>query len=172
MPVGQNASNKTLGVVTRMTSPSRDKAELRAAMQDSVMEFTRLRRERLLPDLRAAHPHATPEELKAKLDEMQPLFHEYDPVIELAIMGADYRNSPELRRQANSEAAQYVRPKLKSVEFTVDPNSATELEARRALAGRLVGLLDAAAAAKRDTIVEVEANSVTVTTEDADQAGE
>lgn len=144
------------GLVTRYrASPTRDKAELRAQMQESVYEYTRLLRERLLPDLRAKHPKASEDELMVLLDEKQPLFVEYDPVVELAIMGADYKNSPELRRQANAEAAQYVRPKLKSIELTVDPSTPEQVERRQQLAGRLRGLLNAAAEARRDETADV-----------------
>lgn len=143
--------NKVHGLVSRMPSTSRDKAELRAAMQDSVHEFTTLRRSKIAVQVRLEHPNWSDDQIDERVDEMQPEYHEYDPVVELAIMGADHRNTPELRRQANSEAAQYVRPKLKSIEFTADPASLEEQQARRELAGRLVGLLNAAASAKRDT---------------------
>lgn len=143
--------NKVHGLVSRMPSTSRDKAELRAAMQDSVFEFTTLRRSKIALAVRAEHPDWSDERVAERVDEMQPEYPEYDPVVELAVMGADHRNTPELRRQANAEAAQYVRPKLKSIEFTADPASLEEQSARRELAGRLVGLLNAAASAKRDT---------------------
>ena len=137
------------GTMIRRPSRSRDKAELRGAMQDEVRRHTAMLRERLLPALRVEMEGATEEEIMAELDFRQPLIDEFDPVIELAMIGANYAHSPELRRAALAESAQYVRPKLKSVELTVDPNSEEERAARAALADRLRGLLDAAADAKR-----------------------
>lgn len=151
MPPLIQPQNKVHGLVSRMPSTSRDKAELRAAMQDSVFEFTTLRRTKIAAQLRLEYPTWTDEQVAERVDDLQPEYPEYDPVVELAVMGADHRNTPELRRQANAEAAQYVRPKLKSIEFTADPASLEEREARKELAGRLVGLLNAAASAKRDT---------------------
>lgn len=124
-------------------------------MQDSVFEFTTLRRTKISAQVRLEHPGWSDDQVLERVDEIQPEYPEYDPVVELAVMGADHRNTPELRRQANAEAAQYVRPKLKSIEFTADPASLEEKEARRELAGRLVGLLNAAASAKRDTAEDV-----------------
>ena len=143
--------NKVHGLVSRMPSTSRDKAELRAAMQDSVLDFTTLRRSKIRAQLVAEYPTWTESQIDERVDELQPEYPEYDPVVELAVMGADHRNTPELRRQANAEAAQYVRPKLKSIEFTADTASLEEQAARRELAGRLVCLLNAAATAKRET---------------------
>lgn len=151
MPPLSTTQNKVHGVVTRMPATSRDKAELRAAMQNSVLEFTTMRRSQIEAQIRSEYPSLSDDEIAKRVDLAQPLYAEYDPVVELAIMGADHSNTPELRRQANAEAAQYVRPKLKSIEFTQDPQSLEEKEQRRALAGRLVGLLEAAAAAKRDS---------------------
>ena len=146
---------------SRRVVAARDKIELRTQMQESVHRYTTMLRERLLPVLRREHPDWSEQQIAELLDARQPLYQEYDPVILLGLMSADHSNSPELRRQAAAEAAQYTRPKLKSVEMTVDPGGARE-EERRALAGRLVGLLDAAAEAKRESgsTIEGEARDV------------
>jgi hypothetical protein len=147
----------------RPPSNARDRAELRSIMQDEVLKFTVMRREHLLPLIVAQYPHMDSEWHLAELDRQQPLYEEYDPVVALAVMAADHENSPELRRQAASDAAQYVRPKLRAVDFTIDPAS-TEAQAERArLADRLVGLLEAGAAAKRSLVVDGEARDVTPT---------
>ena len=134
---------------------TRTKVELRAAVQDSVREFTIMRRERILPDIVALHPDWTDEMVQQELDFRQPQYDEYDPVVQLAVMAADHSNSPELRRQAAGEAAQYLRPKLKSIEMVVDPLSEETRAERAELAARLVGLLEAGAAAKRAVVVDV-----------------
>lgn len=116
--------------------PNKDKAELRALLQERVHEFT---------------------ELRAKQDEQdgvppeqrQQIIDDYDPVVALAIVAVDRRSTIENRIRCNAEVAQYVRPKLKSVEVTADPEALETLEERRHLSERLVGLLEAAAAAKR-----------------------
>lgn len=142
----------------RPTARSRDKAELRAVIQESVLHHTAMLRERILPVIRRENPGATDAEIAALLDDAQPLYEEYDPVVQLAMMASDHRYSPDLRRQAAAESAQYVRPKLKSIELTVDPSGAEEQE-KRDLAARLRGLLDAGAQAKRDSGVTIEATA-------------
>lgn len=116
--------------------PNKDKAELRALLQERVHEFT---------------------ELRAKQDEQdgippeqrQQIIDDYDPVVAMAIVAVDRRTTLSDRIRCNAEVAQYVRPKLKSVEVTADPEALETLEERRHLSERLVGLLEAAAAAKR-----------------------
>lgn len=139
--------------------PQRDKVELRAAVQESVLRFTRLQRARLLPIIQSEHPDWTPDQVSAELDQRQPEYQEFDPVVELSIMGADHRNSPELRRQALSEAAQYQRPKLKSIEVRVDSMSEEEQRERAQMLSSMRSFLDLGAQAKRDTIIDVTPNA-------------
>lgn len=137
----------------RRYAASRDKAELRGTVQDSVAEFTRLRREALLPAIRSANPGASEEYIMACLDEKQPLYEEYDPVVQMALMAADHSNSVELRRQAAAETAQYLRPKLKSVEVVLNPETPEERAERTSLAARLAGALESLASAKQSGVM-------------------
>lgn len=82
------------------------------------------------------------------LDELQPLVEDYDPVVQLAMLSIDQKQEPALRRQAASDAAQYLRPKLKSIELLEDPQSLQLQEEKNELASRLVGLLDSVALAR------------------------
>lgn len=116
--------------------PNRDKAELRALIQERVHEFTELRNQ---ADAQDGLPP----------DERQQIVEEYDPVVALAIVAVDRRSSLADRIKCNAEVAQYVRPKLKSVELHADPEALETLEERRALSEQLVGLLETAAAAKK-----------------------
>lgn len=86
-----------------------------------------------------------------ELDRIQPLIEEYDPVVELAIMASDYSNEPSLRRQANSDAAPYLRPKLSAVSILDSPDVLEHEEQKKVLAGNLLGLLEAASRAKKAT---------------------
>lgn len=142
------------GVSTFSESRKRDKAELRAAMQESTHQFTTLLRQRLLPGLRQKHPDKSEQEIAELLDSIQPAYEEYDPVIAMSLIAVDHSNPVDLRLRAHSEVAQYTRPKLKSIEMTVDPASEEEVAVRRELAGRLVGLLEMAAGAKAATTID------------------
>lgn len=145
------------GVPIVSQTRARDKAELRAAMQESAFQHTTLLRERLLPGLRQAHPDKSEEELASLLDEVQPIYAEYDPVVAMSMIAVDHSNPVDLRMKAHAEVAQYVRPKLKSVEMTIDPQSEEEKAARKELAGRIVSLLEVAAQAKQGMVIEGEA---------------
>lgn len=138
-----------------------EKAQLRAKMQDAVHEFTTLRRQKIWEEVTAREPNWTQAQVQAEVDERQPEFAEFDPVVEMAVVAADYRNPVDVRLRALGESAQYVRPKLKSIEMVVDPLAPEEQAQRTALAERLVALLDAGAAAKRATVVEAQARDVT-----------
>ncbi len=118
--------------------PNRDKAELRALLQEKVHEFTDLRRQKDIDD-------GVPPE------QRQEIVEDYDPVVALALVSVDRRTTLSDRIRCNAEVAQYVRPKLKSVEVTADPEALETLEERRQLSERLVGLLQAAATAKKAT---------------------
>lgn len=115
---------------------NRDKAELRALLQERVHEFTELRHKQ---DIEAGLPP----------EQAQDIIEEYDPVVALALVAVDRRSTLENRIRCNAEVAQYVRPKLKSVEVTADPEALETLEERRQLSEKLVGLLQAAASAKK-----------------------
>lgn len=116
--------------------PNRDKAELRALLQEKVHEFTELRR---AEDIKAGVPP----------EQVQQVIEDYDPVVALALVAVDRKSTLENRIKCNAEVAQYVRPKLKSVDVTVDPEAIETLEERRQLSERLVGLLEAAASATK-----------------------
>lgn len=124
-------------------TPNRDKAELRALIQERVHEFTELRRN---ADLASG----------MEPDEAQSIVENYDPVVQLSMFAVDRRSSRDQQMTAASQVAQYVRPKLKAVELTADPEALETLEQRRVLTDRLVGLLEAAAAAKKQAPVAEE----------------
>jgi len=95
-------------------SQNADRVELRSLLQEKVSEFTALQRERQIAD------GVPPEQAQEHIEE-------YDPVIALALVAVDQRSTLEQRIKCNSEVAQYVRPKLKSVEYSgsaVDPDEA------------------------------------------------
>lgn len=128
----------------------RDRIGLRAMVQESVHQFTVLRRQEayvLFEQERGRPPTAE------ELDAIQPMMEEFDPVVELAIIGADHRNETALRRQALSDAAQYLRPKLSAVAMLDDPERATEQAQKEQLARRLTDLMAAVLGAKRDAPV-------------------
>lgn len=137
------------GTYIRRPSARREKAELRGAMQDEVRRYTHMLRERLLPTIVADHPDWTADQVEAELDFLQPLYDEFDPVIQLALVGANHSNSTEVRLRALSESAQYVRPKLKSIELGTRDDDPEEQAARRELMARMRGLLDVAQDSKR-----------------------
>ncbi len=122
--------------MSRAGIPNRDKAELRALIQERVLEFTELRRREDIENGMAE-------------GEAQAVIEDYDPVVAMSLVAVDRRSSRELQMRAHSEVAQYCRPKLKSVEVTTDPEAAETVSQRQALSERLVSLLEAAAGAKK-----------------------
>lgn len=143
-----------------------DKVELRALTQEAVLHFTSMKRETIAERWRRGERLSAngmwyvPEGENlvtgvdippAILDAIQPAIEEYDPVVELAIIATDYANEPNLRRQANANAAEFLRPKLKSIELIDDPRNQEILEEKNRLASSLVGILDAMARAKRES---------------------
>lgn len=141
-------------VTSTRSTDAQQKAQLRAIVQEDVLAMTRLRRNTIWAQLTKEHPDWAQTDVQAEVDRLQPEYQEYDPVVAMAVMSANHEHPVEVRLRAAAESAQYLRPKLKSIEMTVDPRSAEEVAVRRELASRLVGLLDAASAAKRATIVE------------------
>jgi K+-sensing histidine kinase KdpD len=117
-------------------TPNRDKAELRALLQERVREFTELRRQQ---DIDAG----------MSPDEAQQVIEDYDPVVQMGMIAVDRREKREVQLRAASEVAQYVRPKLKSVEVTTDPEAMETLQERQQLSSRLLSLLEMAAEAKQ-----------------------
>jgi hypothetical protein len=117
-------------------TPNRDKAELRALIQERVHEFTELRRR---ADLEAGMDEA----------EAQEIVEDYDPVVHMAMVAVDRREKRDIQIRCAAEVAQYVRPKLKSVEVTTDPEALETLAERQQLSSRLVALLEMAAEGKQ-----------------------
>lgn len=120
--------------------PNRDKAELRALIQERVHEFTEMRRR---IDLEAGVPE----------EDAQQIIEDYDPVVHMATIAADRREKREIQVRCATEVAQYVRPKLKSVEITTDPEAMETLQERQQLSDRLVSLLELAASGKKSSDV-------------------
>lgn len=136
-------------VMGRPPSSLRDRIDLRVQMQDEVYEFARMRRQELFDELRAKDQDADDASLWAQVDKLQPAYEEFDPVVAMALVGADHRNDVDVRLAANARVAEYVRPKLKSVEVRVTENDPEQIARRAELMGRLRDFLDAGAGAKR-----------------------
>lgn len=128
----------------------RDKAELRALVQEAVHEYSFLKNRTVRNQLLRTRPNISDEELEAAAAERQPVIEEYDPVVEMALVSVDHTQPTQLRMYAASQAAQYMRPKLKSVEVLADPDQIEADRKKADLAAQLVGLLNIAAQAKRD----------------------
>lgn len=116
---------------------------LRALCQESVHQFTDLKRKRIVEQ----NPNISEDDL----DALQPSIQEYDPVVQLAIMGADHSLKPEVRKAANADAAQYLRPKLKSIEMLEDPRLLESESQKAELAKKLVGAMELMAKAKSES---------------------
>lgn len=123
----------------------RDRTGLRAQCQESVHHFTLLRRreirEQFVQELGR-------EPTEQELDAVQPLNEEFDPVVELALIAVDRRNEVGIRRQALSDAAQYLRPKLSAVAHLEDPNNLVRESQNQELALRLVQAMEVVARSK------------------------
>lgn len=143
----------------RRPSSLKDRIDLRVQMQDAVYEFTRLRREELWRELTEKHQDWDQERVQREVDRLQPEYQEYDPVVQLAIIAADGRSSVDQRISAAGRAAEYVRPKLKSVEVTVGEHDPEVQQQKRELIGRLAEFLNAGAGAKRATVIDVTPNA-------------
>lgn len=74
---------------------------------------------------------------------------DYDPVVALALVAVDRRTTLDQRIRCNSEVAQYVRPKLKSVEMSLEPDTAETLAQREQLSSQLIGILTSSASARK-----------------------
>jgi hypothetical protein len=126
-------------------SVNRDKLELRALLQEKVHEFTSMRRQ---IDIAQLPPDMSVEEAEAA-GLVQEVYDDWDPVVAMSMTATDRRVSLEIRTKCQAEVSQYVRPKLKSVDVTVDPEALETLEERRQLSERLTQLLEAAASATK-----------------------
>lgn len=125
----------------------RDRIGLRAMCQDSVHHFTMLRRQELCDQITEERGFPPTEK---ELDALQPLSEEFDPVVELALIAVDRRNDVTIRRQALSDAAQYLRPKLSAVAHLEDPNNLVAESRNQELALRLVQAMEVVARSKTE----------------------
>lgn len=115
-------------------------------VQDAVEEWSHLRRDHIRAQYLEEH---STEPTEQQIDELQPYYSEWDPVVNLSVIAADHRNKVEIRRQASADAAQYLRPKLKSIELLEDPESLELQREKSTLSERLVTILVAMEEAKR-----------------------
>lgn len=106
-------------------------------IQERVHEYTELRRR---ADLEAG----------MEPDAAQQIIEDYDPVVQLSLIAVDRRTKQDVMVKCAAEVAQYVRPKLKSVELTTDPEAMETITQRQELSSRLVGLLELAASGKKN----------------------
>lgn len=134
------------------------KDDLRALVQDSVLSFVTMRRDVAMTKLRAEHPGLPPATLAQMLDDIQPVYEEFDPVVELAIMAADHRNEIGMRRQAATEAAKYLRPQLKAIEVDFSPLTPEAEAERQMLSARIAEVLGRVADDKAGVVIDVEPN--------------
>lgn len=113
--------------------PNRDKIELRALLQEKVLEFTTLKAgedaEKGLPP-----------------DQRQQVIEEYDPVVAMALVAVDRSTPLDTRVRCNAEVAQYVRPKLKSVEMTTDDATLSALSQKTETTEMIMNVLTKLAA--------------------------
>ncbi len=147
----QNPSKMPVPAPTPGEVARRDRIGLRAMVQESVHHFTQLRRQEAYAEFEREQGRPPTAE---ELDRIQPLVEEFDPVVELAIIAADHRNKVELRRQALSDAASYLRPKLSAVQMLDDPETLQAAAQKRELAVRLTALMDVLVSAKRTAAPE------------------
>lgn len=128
----------------------KDRIGLRAMCQEAVHQFTLLRRRQAYGDFVAKHERPPTDD---ELDRIQPIMEEFDPVVELSILSADYRNDASLRAQAANAAAQYLRPKLSAVAMMDDPETLAAAAQKKELALKLMNVMEMMAMAKKMTVV-------------------
>lgn len=121
---------------TRRRLRTDETLDLRARLADAALEFTTLKRAEQLR--KGVSPEKACE-----------ITEEYDPVVAMAMIGADTSQPIALRMAANSEVAAYVRPKLKSVEVISDAGEAELEKARAETATAIFAHLDQIAKARR-----------------------
>lgn len=118
----------------------RERVELRALVQDKVLEYTTLLRKQQIAQ--GMDP-----------DEAQIVEEEYDPVVEMALLAAT-SNDPKVRLAANAEVAQYTRPKLKSVEVISDQTASANAARKNELIESLADMSRRAVSEKRAAYIE------------------
>ncbi len=134
---------------SRTGIPGRDRLELRALLQERVHEFTEQRRKNDLDMIAQLRADGKLDDAAKMEASCQLIIDEYDPVVALALVAVDRRSPIELQVRCNAEVAQYVRPKLKSIELQQDPDTAEMLSERQRTTENLVKLLADAAAARK-----------------------
>ena len=139
--------------MSRAGKPNKDKIELRARVQEAVLEFTRLRQPESVKEREAAQAEydkivkqndvlvaqGQPPQPLPEVPPAQEIEEEYDPVVALALAAVDVRNTVNIRVRCHSEAAQYLRPKLKSIEVKEDP---TAIKNKQEAVTSMITLLD------------------------------
>lgn len=118
-------------------TPNKDKAELRALLQERVHEYTEMRRQQDIEANIAAGLSPADAALKA-----QEIVEDYDPVVSMALVAVDRRTPLGDRIKCNAEVARYVRPQLKSIEVQTDAATAEDIALRSKMAASLMGLLE------------------------------
>lgn len=126
-----------------------EKLALRATVVETVGKFVDMQREELWAKITRREPGWTQQQVQMEVDRTLPALTDYDPVVGMALMSVDLRLPSDLRLRAYAETAQYLRPKLKSIEIKVDPRSPEEEENRQAMKERVVAALEQMAANKR-----------------------
>lgn len=117
------------------TRRRRETLDLRAELADVVHEYTSLKRRDQIAH--GVAPHDAVE-----------IVEEYDPVVAMALLAVSTKNVDQAL-QAHAQVAQYVRPKLKSVEVIQDAAKLQDLAARNAKAASIVESINAVARARR-----------------------
>lgn len=172
IPPEKRGPGRPHGSKTRFTD------ELRARVAEAVMSASGNRRAvlaqqykdgwrdgglpgRLVPPAAGTQPELGRKIPDKLLDDLQPLVEEYDPVVGLAIMASDHSNPLDQRRMAMASSAEYLRPKLRSIEILEDPESLELMDQKARLAGRMVDILQAMVQSKRgrarDAVIAEEA---------------
>lgn len=96
----------------------RETGDLRALLADVVHEYTYLRRR---DQIRKGYLP----------DDAQEVIDEYDPVVQMALIGARTDLPLDLRLAANAQVAKFVRPQLKSVENNNSREAEQEAQDRK-----------------------------------------
>lgn len=116
----------------------RETADLRALLAETVLEYTTLKRRDDIS--RGVDPR-----------KAQEIVEEYDPIVMMAVIGVRSDVAVQISLSANAEVAQYIRPKLKSVEVISDPEKAEDAKKRSEKAAALLAMIDQMALGRRQT---------------------
>ncbi len=112
-----------------------EKTELRALIQDAVLEATTAIRRRQIAN-------------GVEADDAVQIVEEFDPVVEMAVICAT-TNDDKTRLAAAAEVATYLRPKLKQVEVITDTSRAADIQRRNEIAREMFGRIDDLARQRR-----------------------